>query len=222
MPIIEYYKEIASLSPVMHFDYETIRYFLDKGETLAILLPGADLTYSELVWDCEACGFACAALHKFRIDSRSMATCGAATPGTGFLLDCSALIGISIGPPWEHIYCSRAQNMPDLPYEQHRECLLGTSPTNRIAFPGSTKPCLKQDTTGGKIWNTLNGNPSLKRDCNLSRKHWKRCRMSPKSIFLGYPVGMRKRKKPQIDLTYNHRGICGSLVGGVAIFGSEL
>jgi len=180
-PIMEFYKEVAPISPVMYFDYETIRHFLEKGESIAILLLGADLTFSELGWDCGACGFescaefnkyskenkgpgllwggpscvwktmdwaaacdfACAALHQYRIDSRSMATCGAAAAGTGFLPGCSALIGIPIGPPGENIYYSRAQNMPVFPYEQHRENLLRTSPTNWMAFPGSTKPCLK-------------------------------------------------------------------------------
>ncbi|MEW6266361.1 MAG: DUF2148 domain-containing protein [Thermodesulfobacteriota bacterium] len=189
-PIIEFYGEIAPISPVMYFDYETIRHFLDKGETIALLLLGADLTFSELGWDCGACGFAtcaefnkyakankspgllwsgpscqwklmdwaaacdfaCAALSQIRVDNRAMATCGAAAAATGFLPDCSALLGIPIGPPGENIYYSRAQNMPAFPYEQHRQCLLRTAPTNWMAFAGSTKPALK---TRDDWWNNM-------------------------------------------------------------------
>ena len=190
LPIIEFYGEIAPISPVMYFDYETIRHFLDKGETIAILLLGADLTFSELGWDCGACGFpscaefnkyakankspgllwsgpscqwklmdwaaacdfALAALNQYRIDNRVMGTCGAAAAATGFLPECSALVGIPIGPAGDNIYYSRAQNMPAFPYEQHRENLLRTSPTNWTAFPGSTKPCLK---TRDDWWNNM-------------------------------------------------------------------
>jgi uncharacterized ferredoxin-like protein len=190
VPIIEFYGEIAPISPVMYFDYESIRYFLDKGQKVAILLLGADVTVSELGWDCGACGFptcaefnkyakenrsmgllwsgpscvwklmdwaaacdyACAAIHQHRLDNRAMATCGAAAAATGFLPECSAHIGIPIGPPGENIYYSRAQNMPAFPYEQHRENLLRTSPTNWMAFPGSTKPCIK---TRDDWWNNM-------------------------------------------------------------------
>jgi hypothetical protein len=96
-----------------------------------------------------ACDFACAALHQYRIDNRAMATCGAAAAGTGFLPGCTALIGIPIGPPGESIFYSRSQNMPAFPYEQHRECLLRSSPTNWMAFAGSTRPSLK---TNDKWW----------------------------------------------------------------------
>ena len=189
-PIVEFYGEIAPISPVMYFDYETIRHFLDKGETIAILLLGTDLTFSELGWDCGACGFescaefnkyakankspgllwsgpscvwkmmdwaaacdfACAAVHQYRIDNRIMGTCGAAAAATGFLPDCSAIVGLPIGPAGENIYYSRAQNMPAFPQDLHRECLLRTSPTNWTAFPGSTKPCLK---TRDDWWNNM-------------------------------------------------------------------
>jgi hypothetical protein len=42
--------------------------------------------------------------------------------------------------------------MPAFPYEQHRENLLRTSPTNWMAFPGSTKPCIK---TRDDWWNNM-------------------------------------------------------------------
>ena len=180
-PIIEFYGEIAPISPVMSFDYETIKHFVDRGDGIAVLLLGADLTVSELGWDCGACGFescaefnrytkenkspgllwsgpscawkvmdfaaacdfACAALHQYRIDSRAMGTCGAAAAATGFLPGSSAIIGIPMGPPGELIYYSRSQNMKAFPHERHRECLLRTSPTNWMAFPGSTRPPIK-------------------------------------------------------------------------------
>ena len=44
-------------SPVMYFDYYSYKYFLDNKEPLPLLLLGADLTTSELGWDCGACGF---------------------------------------------------------------------------------------------------------------------------------------------------------------------
>ncbi|MFO7963777.1 MAG: DUF2148 domain-containing protein [Desulfobacterales bacterium] len=65
-PIIEYFEEIKSISPVMYFDYETLKQFRDKGLTVPILLLGADLTRSDLAWDCGACGFAsCAEFNAF-------------------------------------------------------------------------------------------------------------------------------------------------------------
>ena len=189
-PIIEFYGEIAPISPVMYFDYETIRHFLDRGEPLVILLLGADLTYSELGWDCGACGFpsctefnryakenrspgllwsgpscvwkvmdfaaacdfASAALNQYRLDNRPMGTCGAAAAATGFLPGSSAIIGTPVGPPGEYVYFNRAQNMKAFPYETHRECLLRSSPTNWLSFPGSTKPCLK---TRDDWWNNM-------------------------------------------------------------------
>lgn len=189
-PIIEFFKEIKNISPVMFFDYETLRHFRDKGEPIPLVLLGADLTRSELGWDCGACGFetcaefnlyakknksrgilwggptcnwklmdfsaacdfACAAVAQHRFDCRAMGTVGAAAAGVGYLPDCSIHIGIPIGPAGDFRYFSRAQNVGALSLEEHKNCLMRTSPTNWQAFPGSTKPCIK---TKDDWWNQM-------------------------------------------------------------------
>ncbi len=180
-PIIEFFAEISPISPVMAFDYRTLKYFRDNGDPLVLLLIGADLTSSELSWDCGACGFdtcgefnkyskdnkgrgalwsgpscnwklmdfaaacdyACAAAAQYRFDCRAMATVGAAASGVGYLPDCSAHIGIPIGPTGDMIYYSRQQNLKEFSHEAHRECMLRSSPTHWLSFPGSTKPSMK-------------------------------------------------------------------------------
>jgi len=180
-PIIEFFKEVSPISPVMGFDYETLKHFRENGDPLVILLIGADLTSCELSWNCGACGFetcaefnkfarankgrgslwsgpscswktmdfgaacdyACAAAAQYRFDCRAMATVGAAASGVGYLPDCSAHIGIPIGPAGDFVYYSRQQNMKKFSVESHRENLLRSAPTNWLSFPGGTKPSLK-------------------------------------------------------------------------------
>lgn len=180
-PIVEFFEAVHPISPVMYFDYQSLKYFLDKGDPPPLLLLGADMTRSELGWDCGACGFetcaefnayskknrsramlwggptcnwklldfgaacdfACAAVAQHRHDCRAMGTVGAAAAGVGFLPDCSAIIGIPIGPAGDLIYFSRSQNHKTTTREMQYEWLMRTSPTHWQAFPGSTKPCIK-------------------------------------------------------------------------------
>jgi len=189
-PIVEFFEAAYPLSPVMYFDYHSLKYFLDRGDPPPIILLGADLTRSEMGWDCGACGFetcakfnayskknrsksalwggpscnwkvldfaaacdfACAAIAQYRLDCRAMGTLGGAASGAGFLPDCSAVIGIPVGPPGDFIWFSRSENLDTADYEQHREWLYRTSPTNWHAFPGSTKPCIK---TKQDWWNNM-------------------------------------------------------------------
>ena len=181
LPIVEFFEAIYPIAPVMYFDYQSLKYFMDHGDSPTILLLGADVTKSELGWDCGACGFetcaqfnayakknkgksmlfggpscnwklldfaaasdfACAAVAQHRLDCRPMGTVGGAAASVGFLPECSAIIGIPIGPPGDFIYFSRSQNYHTAPLASHREWLLRTSPTNWMAFPGSTKPAIK-------------------------------------------------------------------------------
>lgn len=65
-PIIEFAGELATISPLMAFDHQTMKYFREQGSPLTVLLIGAKLTHSELGWDCGACGFAtCAEFNKW-------------------------------------------------------------------------------------------------------------------------------------------------------------
>ena len=180
-PIIEFAGELAKISPLMAFDYQTMKYFREQNAPLAVLLLGASLTQSELGWDCGACGFsacaefnkwakehggpgnlwggpscvwktmdfaaacdfACAAAYQYRVDCRAMGTIGAACAGVGFMPDCSARIGVLIGPQGDFIYFSRKQNRDAFPIESHKESMLRASPTNWLTFPGSGKPGIK-------------------------------------------------------------------------------
>ncbi len=185
VPIVEFFEAVHPISPVMYFDYQSLKYFLDRGNPPPLLLLGADMTRSELGWDCGACGcqtcaefnayskknrsramlwggptcnwklmdfaaacdFASAAVAQHRFDCRVMGTVGAAAAGVGFLPDCSAHIGIPIGPAGDFIYFSRSQNLKTTTRQMQNEWLVRTSPTHWQAFPGSTRPCtkLKQD-----------------------------------------------------------------------------
>jgi uncharacterized ferredoxin-like protein len=180
-PIIEFAGTIAPISPVMAFDYQTMKHFRENNLPLGCLLIGAKLDRSDLGWDCGACGFescaefnkwskenggtgllwggpscvwklmdwaaacdfACAAAGQYRMDARAMGTIGAACAGVGFMPKATARVAVLIGPPGDFIFFSRKQNRDHFPYEQHRESLLRTSPTNWQAFAGSTKPCIK-------------------------------------------------------------------------------
>jgi uncharacterized ferredoxin-like protein len=181
LPIVEFFEAVHPISPVMYFDYQSLKYFLDKGTPPPLLLLGADMTRSELGWDCGACGFdtcaefnayskknksramlwggptcnwklmdfgaacdfACAAVAQHRHDCRAMGTVGAAAAGVGYLPECSALVGIPIGPAGDLIYFSRSQNYKTTTRSMQYEWLMQTSPTHWQAFPGSTKPCIK-------------------------------------------------------------------------------
>lgn len=71
-PIIEFFEKIAPISPVMYFDWQTLKHFRERGESVPILLLGADLTRSELGWDCGACGFeSCSDFNKYANKNRS-------------------------------------------------------------------------------------------------------------------------------------------------------
>lgn len=71
-PILEFFEQIAPISPVMKFDYETLKFFREKQDTLPILLVGADMTRSELGWNCGACGFSsCAEFNSYSKKNRS-------------------------------------------------------------------------------------------------------------------------------------------------------
>ena len=189
-PIIELFEAIIPISPVMYFDYYSYKYFLDNNEPLPLLLLGADLTKSELGWDCGACGFetcaefnaytkknkgrsalwggptcnwklmdfaaacdfACAAVAQYRFDGRIMGTVGAAASNVGYLPDCSAVLGLPIGPLGDFNWFSRRQNFGTSTQDMHMQWLRQTSPTNWQAFPGSTKPCTK---TKQDWWNDM-------------------------------------------------------------------
>ena len=72
IPIIEFLEAVIPISPVMYFDYFSYKYFLENNEQLILLLLGADLTKSELGWDCGACGFnACADFNAYSKKNKS-------------------------------------------------------------------------------------------------------------------------------------------------------
>lgn len=56
-PIVEVFEAVHPISPVMFFDYQTLKYYLDRGISIPIILLGADLTRAEMGWNCGACGF---------------------------------------------------------------------------------------------------------------------------------------------------------------------
>ena len=56
-PIVDFFEAIYPIAPVMYFDYQSLKYFMEHGDSPTILLLGADATKSELGWDCGACGF---------------------------------------------------------------------------------------------------------------------------------------------------------------------
>ena len=57
-PIVDVFEAVHPISPVMYFDYQTLKYYLDRGVEIPIILLGADLTFAEMGWDCGACGHA--------------------------------------------------------------------------------------------------------------------------------------------------------------------
>jgi len=99
-----------------------------------------------------ACDFACAAVAQYRFDGRIMGRVGAAAANVGYLPDCSAVLGLPIGPVGDFNWFSRRQNLPTATQDMHKEWLQRTSPTNWQAFPGSTKPCTK---TKQDSWNDM-------------------------------------------------------------------
>lgn len=180
-PIVEYFEAIVPVSPVMYFDFQSLKHFLNSDDPPPILLLAADLTRSELGWDCGACGFttcadfnayakkhrssgtlwagptcnwklidfgaacdfACAAVAQYRFDCRAMGTVGKAASGVGYLPGCSVHIGVPIGPAGDFNWFSRSQNVKTATKEMHMDWMTQTSPTMWQAFPGSTKPCIK-------------------------------------------------------------------------------
>ena len=90
-PIIEFFEEIKNISPVMFFDYETLKHFRDKGQTIPILLLGADLTKSELGWDCGACGFqTCGEFNAYAAKNKGRSSLWAGPSCNWKLMDFSA------------------------------------------------------------------------------------------------------------------------------------
>ena len=74
-PIIEFAGTLAPISPVMAFDYQTMKYFRENGSPLSCLLIGAKMDRSELGWDCGACGFdSCAEFNKWSKENGGMGT----------------------------------------------------------------------------------------------------------------------------------------------------
>lgn len=72
-PIIEFAGALAPISPVMAFDYQTMKHFRDNRSPLGVLLIGAKMDRSNLGWDCVACGFeSCAELNKWSKDNGGM------------------------------------------------------------------------------------------------------------------------------------------------------
>lgn len=72
LPILEFYREVAPISPVMRFDYETFTELRAQGTPPVFILIGADLTSSELGWNCGACGFkTCGEFNKYAKENRS-------------------------------------------------------------------------------------------------------------------------------------------------------
>lgn len=70
-PIVEFFEAIYPVAPVMYFDYQSLKYFLDRGDPPPILLLGADLTRSEMGWDCGACGFeTCAEFNAYAKENK--------------------------------------------------------------------------------------------------------------------------------------------------------
>jgi uncharacterized ferredoxin-like protein len=189
-PIVEFFEAVHPISPVMYFDYCSLKYFLDKKEPLPLVLLGADLTRSELGWDCGACGFAtcaefnvyskknkgfsgfwsgptcnwklmdygaacdfaCAAVSQYRLEGRILGTVGASASSVGYLPECSAVLGLPIGPVGESNWFNRKQNLDTVTEEQHLENLQRTAPTHFQGFAGSTKPFTK---TKNDWWNPM-------------------------------------------------------------------
>lgn len=66
LPIIEIMEQLARLGTVTRWDYLTLKSTYEAGEPPVVIAMGADLTYSELAWDCGACGFpSCGQFNKY-------------------------------------------------------------------------------------------------------------------------------------------------------------
>ncbi|MEW6442591.1 MAG: DUF2148 domain-containing protein [bacterium] len=73
-PIVEFFESVIPVSPVTRFDFYSYNHFLKSGTPPPILLLGADLTRSEMGWDCGACGFeSCAEFNSYAAKNRSQA-----------------------------------------------------------------------------------------------------------------------------------------------------
>ncbi len=78
-PVIEYAGTLVPISPMMGFDYQTVKYFRENNLPAVCLLIAARLDRSELAWDCGACGFeSCADFNNYAKESGGP---GALLPG---------------------------------------------------------------------------------------------------------------------------------------------
>jgi len=57
-PIIEMLGPLSTINSFVRWDYETFKSTYDAGNPPVLLLLAADLTRSQMGWDCGACGFA--------------------------------------------------------------------------------------------------------------------------------------------------------------------
>lgn len=110
LPVIEVYGEMAKASWVMRYDYLVHKTAYEQGNPPVFLLIGADLTVSEMAWNCGACGFdTCVEFNRFSKQNRGM---GGFTQGPSCnwkVIDYATACGWACAAAWQYNVENRIQ-----------------------------------------------------------------------------------------------------------------
>ncbi len=90
-----------------------------------------------------ACDWACASAWQYRIDNRIMGSVGFGLTALGFLPDMDVKLGLALGPPRDLVYYSREEMHKTMSYEEEKQAMINSIPTNFAAFVGGGTPMYK-------------------------------------------------------------------------------
>jgi len=110
VPIIEMLGALAQVNQFVRWDYETFKTNYDAGNPPVLVLMAADLTASQMGWDCGACGFAtCNEFNKYTHENKNFGQLWAGPSCNWKVIDYGIACDWAAAAAWQYRVDNRIQ-----------------------------------------------------------------------------------------------------------------
>lgn len=102
-PVMEVLSTLAEAEFVMEMDYLTYKDAAAMGQQPVVVAIGADVTYSELGWDCGACGFqTCSEFNRYSKENKGIGLLGTGPSCNWKMLDLGIACDWACAAAWQY------------------------------------------------------------------------------------------------------------------------
>lgn len=131
VPIIEMLGAMAKINQFIYWDYMTLKENYERGNPPVLVLVGVDASFSELAWDCGACGFqTCKEFNLYTRENKGMGLIGGGPSCNWKVLDAGIVCDWGAAAAWHYNVDNRVQGSTGgaalmLGYLPGTTCILG-------------------------------------------------------------------------------------------------